>query len=404
MTPRTQAQSRRHEFDWLRVLTILGVFLYHSLRFFDPEDWHLKNAILHPGLAPFMKFFELWGMPLLFTISGAAVYYSLGRRTARKFLRARAARLLVPLAAGIFSHSLWQVYLERSSHGLFAGSFIEFIPQYFKGLYGLGGNFAWMGVHLWYLEVLFVFSLALLPIFVWLRKGKAQGFLSSLTNAICFPGGIYLLAAPIMLISLLDPGTILTARAFGGSSIAAFLLFFLNGFLVVSNERLYRSVQATRWISLGLGMAATAVIGTAYIRFGEPVFGTVYYRVLIPACGLCSWLWILTLLGFAAGRLSSPSRFLVYANEAALPIYILHQPVLLALGILVIPSSIPIAMKWALIAAAAFAASAGTYELVIRRRGAARFLFGLPAEGESGGARIPDVAPPLRVESQPRSL
>jgi glucan biosynthesis protein C len=431
MTPKSHALPRRHELDWLRVLALLGVFLYHSLRFFDPEDWHLKNAILHPGLAPLMKFFELWGMPLLFTISGAAVYYSMGGRTVRNFLRSRAARLLVPLGVGILTHSMWQVYLERSSHGLFAGSFIEFVPRYFKGLYGFGGNFAWMGLHLWYLEVLFVFSLILLPVFVWLRKGKGKGLLSSLTDALRFPGGVYLLAAPLMLIALLDPSAILTARAFGGSSIAAYLLFFLNGFLVVSNGRLYESIRKTRSISLGAGLAATALIGAAYFRIGEPVFGTAYYAALISACGLCSWLWVLTFLGFAAGRLRSPSRFLIYSNEAALPFYILHQPVLLAFATVVIPSSIPDVMKWALLAAGALAASVGAYEWLIRRKGAVRFLFGLPAApsraassssraafrcrsigsdlslhtgiGEPGGARVPEEIPPLRIESRQHS-
>jgi glucan biosynthesis protein C len=434
MTLKTQALTRRYELDWLRILAILGVFIYHSLRFFDTQDWHLKNAIVHPGLDPLMKFFELWGMPLLFTISGAAVYYSLAGRPAGRFLRARAARLLVPLGAGVFTHAMWQVYLERSSHGLVSGSFIEFIPRYFNGLYGLGGNFAWMGLHLWYLEVLFVFSLALLPAFVWLRKGKGKGFLLSLTDVLRFPGGVYFFAAPIMLISLLNPDTILTARAFGGLSISICLLFFLNGFFVVSNDRLYESIRTMRWVSLGSGMAATALIGAAYFRFGEPVFGTAYYTALISAFGLCSWLWVLALLGFAAGRLRFPSRFLIYASEAVLPFYILHQPMLLAFGSLFIPASIPEVMRWAFLSAAAFVSSAGMYEFLIRRRGSVRFLFGLPAAstpsstasffpralfqhrsvypdlcvfaGKCGArkARVPEEYQPFRIESRKNSL
>ncbi len=397
MTPKHQALSRRYELDWLRVLAILSVFIYHSLRFFDGEEWHLKNAILHPGFDPLLKFFTLWGMPLLFTISGAAVFYSLGRRRAGKFLQSRAARLLVPLGVGIFTHGMWQVYLEKSSHGLFAGSFLQFIPRYFNGLYGLGGNFAWMGLHLWYLEVLFVFSLALLPILVWLRKGKGKSFFLSLGNALAFPGGIYLLAVPVMSISLLDPGTILTARAFGGWSIAAYLLFFLNGFLIVSNNRLYQSIRMTRWISLGTSLAVTALLSAAYFRLGEPSFGTAYYTALISAFGLCSWLWVLTLLGFAAGRLRVPNRFLTYSNEAVLPFYILHQPLLLAFGTLFIPVSLPDIVKWAFIATAALVSSAGLYELLIHRSGWLRFLFGLPVARSRAVAFYPSVA--FRIRS-----
>jgi peptidoglycan/LPS O-acetylase OafA/YrhL len=36
-------QERRYDVDWLRIIAMLAVFLYHCTRFFDPEGWHLKN-------------------------------------------------------------------------------------------------------------------------------------------------------------------------------------------------------------------------------------------------------------------------------------------------------------------------------------------------------------------------
>jgi len=37
--------GRLHYLDWLRVLLILGVFLYHALHPFDSTiDWHIKNG------------------------------------------------------------------------------------------------------------------------------------------------------------------------------------------------------------------------------------------------------------------------------------------------------------------------------------------------------------------------
>ena len=37
--------ARLHYLDWLRVLLILGVFLYHAVHPFDSAvDWHIKNA------------------------------------------------------------------------------------------------------------------------------------------------------------------------------------------------------------------------------------------------------------------------------------------------------------------------------------------------------------------------
>ena len=36
--------ERLHYLDWLRVLAILGVFLFHAVHPFDVTDWHIKNG------------------------------------------------------------------------------------------------------------------------------------------------------------------------------------------------------------------------------------------------------------------------------------------------------------------------------------------------------------------------
>jgi peptidoglycan/LPS O-acetylase OafA/YrhL len=36
--------TRRYAIDWIRVFAILTVFIFHSTRFFDSDDWHVKNA------------------------------------------------------------------------------------------------------------------------------------------------------------------------------------------------------------------------------------------------------------------------------------------------------------------------------------------------------------------------
>ena len=95
-------------------------------------------------------------------------------------------RLFVPLVVGVFSHAMLQVCLERVTHHQFRGSFFDFIPHYFEGWYGFGGKFAWMGLHLWYLLILFVFSLILYPLLCWLRDGSGQAIFSRcLAQSMC---------------------------------------------------------------------------------------------------------------------------------------------------------------------------------------------------------------------------
>jgi len=35
--------QRRYDVDWLRVLGMMTVFLFHCSRFFDTEGWHVKS-------------------------------------------------------------------------------------------------------------------------------------------------------------------------------------------------------------------------------------------------------------------------------------------------------------------------------------------------------------------------
>ena len=168
--------------DWARIIGIFCVFLYHSGRAFDFEDWHVKNPVPSEGITIWLGFLILWIMPLMFVVSGVSSYLSLRSRTAGRFLRDRVLRLLVPLVAmGMLIFGPYQIYLERLTHGQFSGSLLAFLPHYFEGWYypGQPGNFAWMGVHLWYLLVLFLWSLLLLPLFVWLKRESAREWLTN---------------------------------------------------------------------------------------------------------------------------------------------------------------------------------------------------------------------------------
>jgi len=37
-------QERRYDVDWLSIIAMLAVFLFHCTCFFDPDGWHLKNT------------------------------------------------------------------------------------------------------------------------------------------------------------------------------------------------------------------------------------------------------------------------------------------------------------------------------------------------------------------------
>ena len=374
----TPARSaRRHDIDWLRVLAILAVFIFHSSRFFDQGAWHVKNGTTYFSVEVWITFLGMWMMPFIFVVSGASTFYALGTRGAGKFVRDRTLRLLVPLIIGIFSHIILQVYLERLTHGEFYGSFWQFIPHYFDGLYAFGGNFAWMGLHLWYLEVLFIFSLLTLPLFVWLKRNGVR-LLQGIGAFLARPPVIYLLALPIMACTvLLDPEIPAGVRDFGGWSLIPYLLFYTYGFLLVSHEDIEAGVRS-RWpISLATGIASSIALFLVWGLMGDPAFGSPRWALVQALLGLSAWCWILAFWALGTKRLTFSNPFLRYANEAVLPFYILHQTVLLSVGYFVVRWPVPDLAKWALIAPTSFAIIMVLYEFLVRRINLLRFLFGM---------------------------
>ena len=390
----TKSISRKYYLDWLRVIMILSVFVFHSLRFFDLDGWHIKNPATHWSAGVLVYSLAVWLMPLGFVISGAAVYFALGKGSAGKYVKDKVLRLLVPLVAGIFTHSAFQVYLERRTHGWFKGSFWEFYPHYFEGMYGFGdGNFGWMGIHLWYLEFLFIFCLVFLPLLLWLKRGWGQKLLAGLGNGLAVPGLAILMTLPLTLVlNLVNEDSIWGMQVFGGWSILSHACFFLSGFVIASSERLQGSIQRLRWAWLAGAVAMYAWQIVGWIVRSKALAGFPIYRFDVEHEDVLAYLTIFAFLGFGMQRLNADSPSRSRLNEGVLPFYILHQPVLLSVGYFVVRWQIPDPLKWLVIAVVSFAVIVGMYELVVRRFNPLRTLFGMKALAKASPAAAKEPA------------
>ncbi len=356
--------ERRFDLDWMRNIAILTVFLFHSLRFFNFEDWHVKNPTTYAFLEELIRFMGFWMMPFIFVISGTSLYLALGKSSllhvAGKFIKDKFLRLLVPLAVNVFSLTILQIYLERVSHRQFTGSLIDFLPHYFEGIYGFGGNFSPVGNHLWYLAVLFLFCLILLPFFLFLKSRMGGRVLGWMTNAAALPGAVYLLGLlTIFSWKLIDADGVLGFDKFNWN-LGVYMSYLILGFVVISNDRLQRSIMQLRWVSFILAAAATYW----FITTGD-------HKDAV------SITYVLTFLGMGMRYLNHNQPALKYASEAVLPFYILHQTVLLAVGFFVVQWPIADALKWLAIVIISLAIIAATYELLVRRINLLRILFGM---------------------------
>jgi glucan biosynthesis protein C len=385
----TKVSTRNNSLDWLRVLGILFVFIYHSTRLYNVEGWIVKNELWYPSVEVWNVFSTSFMMPLMFAISGASLFYATGKSGFGKFLKNKTLRLLVPLLVADLTQISLQAYLDNHTHGQFSGNYFQFLPQYYHL-----DSIPWEGMHLWYLLYLFVFSIAIYPLMRWL-KGGGRGFLSGLAGWLSKSGMVYTLALPILLLFLL-PSDFPLMDDNGGWPYLMYLFFLLWGFLIVSDERLQDKIRQLRWVSLSAGLVLVIGFSIVYSQIANP-------DVMSPGLFLTGamrtfggWICVLAFFGLGKQYLTVRKPRLDYANEAVLPFYILHQTVLLVVGYFVLQWALPDVLEWAIVVVISFAIIMACYEYFVRRWNVMRFLFGmklLPRRQVAPAGQVQEAAP-----------
>jgi glucans biosynthesis protein C len=375
-----QERVRLLYLDWLRVLAMLSVFLYHADRFFTLEGWHVQNATKSLASQIHTDFFGQWMMPFFFVLSGASIVYALQRRSGWQFIKERLLRLMLPLVTlGWFVLGPPQIWLDRLTNGAFSGTFWQFYPVYFKGVDQFGGNFAWHGVHMWYLLYLFVISLLWLPFFLPMKK-TGVGLLAKMAPLFERPWALFLLALPVsgmrFLVDVLDVGFM---RGTGGWSLLSYIAFLPIGYLLFCTEKTREAVRKVTWISLGLAIVLST-LGLMLDYVWQPSISTLSFqhygvRLLDSLQAIC---WGLAFIGLGQRFLNFSNRFVRYGNEAVLPFYILHQFIMLLVGYYgVMRWNLPILTKYVLVLILSFVGIMLLYEFLIRRLNPLRILFGM---------------------------
>lgn len=107
-------------------------------------------------------------------------------------------------------------------------------------------------------------------------------------------------------------------------------------------------------------------------------------RGFITLAGCVFWLILIVNLGERS--LNRTNKFLVYASDAVLPFYILHQAVIICLGFYIVRWELPVALKYLIISTSSFVMMMAIYGLLVRRIDVLRFLFGMRGRKKPGAA------------------
>ncbi len=368
-----EGRERLYFVDWLRVFAVLLLLPFHTGMMFVRDWFHIQNVDKSAAAELFNGFLNIWHMPLLIFLSGAGSWFALNRRGASGYLKERFLRLVIPLTFGILVVVPPQVYCERIAHGEFTGSFLAFWPHIFDGFYPKG-NFSYH--HLWFLAYLFTYCVVALPIFLWLRP------------RLLAPESCAWMKHPLALLALaISPGIIYSVLLvpFHGmqdflndwARYFAFLLLFIYGFALFSGGAA-ETIQRWRGRYLLLALVGALSIKVMEDHGLHPALGYTphfilwfIYRVFV------AWFWILAIVGYGRRYLNVPHPLLTYANEAVLPVYVLHQTVIVIIGYFVIQQTWGVATKYFFILILSAIVTLATYEFLVRRFNVPRFLLGM---------------------------
>ncbi|MDJ1132272.1 acyltransferase family protein [Streptomyces iconiensis] len=424
------AGERRSELDALRALVVVGLVFFHSALVFDSrDDYYVKNAQTTDATMIVGGLGVVWAMPMLFLAAGLGARYSLRARGVAGFVRERLLRLGVPLLfAELTILPLPQWLRERAAEPDHHESYVAFLPRFYDVRLDPGAfPFVVQGEHfetghLWFVVLLLAFSLLLAPPAHWLPRERMRALGERVAAAVERHRGASLLpalafAALCALVGL--------EEEYGGWHRWAYLLFFCSGFVLACDDR-YRAAMrrdAVRGLVFGLVLFVACLPG--FMAADDPFTDMTPLAALSrTGYGAAGWCWLVAILGLldrraqrrarekeqaeggtaeegntgrapvAGGAANSAAaeggsavggpaahgrarRLYAVLGPAVLPLYVLHQPIVVAVAYGVVGLRAPMPVKYAVIVAASLTLTVLAYDLLVRRTRLTRFLFGM---------------------------
>jgi glucan biosynthesis protein C len=350
--------NRRYDIDWIRVIAIGLLLIYHTAIAFQPWGRMIGFITTEKSWMSLwipMSMLNVWRIPLLFFVSGMGVYFAIQNRNWKQLLLERSSRILVPFLFGIFCIVPVHMY----------------ILQYY---YGYDLTYAPDPGHLWFLGNILVYVLIFTPVLFYLKKNQQGKFVVALKIIMSTPFGIlWVMGAFVAEALIINPRPyelyVMNAHGFYLGMIA----FFAGFCFVLSGEGFWSMIVRWRWIFLLVGvMLFTSRVVEFQMHIEVPIYQ-------IPIESNC---WILSVLAFGHRYLNRSGSVLRYLSEAAYPVYILHMIFLFLGSTLIFSLPVGAELQFVLTLLFILAGCFGTYEIV-RRVNVLRILFGLKVKSDT---------------------
>ena len=178
---------RRYEIDWIRNISILMLFVYHTCAIFCIfGDFYIVSQEKNLLANLFIILMCVWYMPMLFFLAGASTYFSSKKRSFKQYLLERIKKLFIPFLFGIIFLVPPQTYLARLWRGESNLNYFEHLKYFFTTLTDFSGfDGAFTPAHLWFILYLFIVSIvAGIIIFKLFNSKKGMNIVNILTNVL----------------------------------------------------------------------------------------------------------------------------------------------------------------------------------------------------------------------------
>src|SRR4051812_48501443 len=178
--------NRRYDIDWIRVIAIGLLLIYHIAIGFQP--WgimigFIANEKTWESLWIPMAMLNVWRIPLLFFVSGMGVYFAMQNRNWKQLFIERAGRILIPFVFGIFVIVPVHLYLWRYYYKM------DLLYQPDPG-------------HLWFLGNIFAYVVILSPLFFYLKRNEDSKLVSTVRKLFSYPAGLLVVVGAFIIEAL----------------------------------------------------------------------------------------------------------------------------------------------------------------------------------------------------------
>lgn len=331
---------RRYEIDWIRNISILMLFVYHTCAIFCQfGDFYIISQEKNLFADVIILLLFTWYMPMLFFLAGASTYFSFENRSMKEYIVERVKKLLVPLLFGIVFLVPPQTYLARVWRGESNLNYFSHLKFFFTNLTDFTGfDGAFSPAHLWFIFYLFVVSIVGgIILFIIFKKEKGEKLIYFLKKPFQYKYGFVFLIA-LGMCSDLFPSIM-------GKSILGCLLIFLLGYIVYEDDMILQKLINNRNKFLIL-LSIFAISGITYTLIFRPEEIDLKLWTLdsflkngVLICAIC------TVIGFSSIYLNKSNKLLKFLNKRTFSIYIIHQPILLILACIIMPLTKSTAMS-----------------------------------------------------------